>query len=201
MSRPSVGEAVAARLVRLAAGHEHLEAPVLRIALADGADGEPGIPSIVLDGEPRLLALDRRDEAHAVLADGSGSDARTAVLLEPPRPDPATGAVRREVVVDGWRFELEVEPARRAELRERASRAGGGAAGGGPTEVRAVIPGRVLQVAVAVGDAVEAGSVMLVVEAMKMQNEVRAPRDGTVTRLAAGAGRTVEVGDLLVVVE
>lgn len=105
-----------------------------------------------------------------------------------------------EVVVDGWRFELLVEDESRADLRERASRdrTAAGAAGG-PLEIRAIIPGRVVAVAVAPGDTVEAGQTLLAVEAMKMQNELRAPRAGTVTRVPAAAGATVEVGDVLVV--
>ena len=106
-----------------------------------------------------------------------------------------------EVVVDGWRFELEVEPAARAKLRERASRDRGTAAGAGPLEIRAIIPGRVVSVVVASGEAVTAGQPLLVLEAMKMQNELRAPRDGTVGRVAATPGTTVELGDTLLVLE
>jgi biotin carboxyl carrier protein len=105
-----------------------------------------------------------------------------------------------EVVIDGWRFELLVEDESRAALRERASRDRTAAgATGGPLEIRAIIPGRVMAVAVAPGDTVEAGQTLLAVEAMKMQNELRAPRAGTVTRVPAAAGATVEVGDVLVV--
>ncbi len=49
------------------------------------------------------------------------------------------------------------------------------------------------------GDSVAAGQALLVVEAMKMQNELRAPRAGTVQRVATSAGATVEIGELLVV--
>jgi pyruvate carboxylase len=59
----------------------------------------------------------------------------------------------------------------------------------------------VVSVAVAPGDAVGAGQQLLVVEAMKMQNELRAPRAGTVERVAVGERSTIEVGDLLVVIE
>jgi biotin carboxyl carrier protein len=111
------------------------------------------------------------------------------------------GATETEVVVDGWRFEVGVEPAARAALRERASRSARGESRSGPTEVRAVIPGQVVTVAVAVGDTIEAGQALLVVEAMKMQNEVRAPRGGIVRRLAIGPSSTVDVGDPLVVIE
>ena len=114
----------------------------------------------------------------------------------------AAGRVPIEVVVDGWRFVLLVEDEARAALRERASRdlgAQGGA--GGPLEVRAIIPGRVVSVAVVPGDRVEPGQTLLAVEAMKMQNELRAPRAGTVSRVPATAGSTVELGDVLVVLD
>lgn len=105
-----------------------------------------------------------------------------------------------EVVIDGWRFDLMVEDAERAALRERATRKRRSVgAGVGPVEIRAIIPGRVAAVHVVPGDTVTAGEPVLVVEAMKMQNELRAPRDGTVARVAIGVGQTIEIGDLLVV--
>jgi biotin carboxyl carrier protein len=109
------------------------------------------------------------------------------------------GPTRLEVVVDGWRFEVEVEDAAHAALRRRATREPDAAETSGPAEIRAIIPGRVAAVRVTAGDAVEAGRTLLVVEAMKMQNELRAPRAGTVERVAVGEGETIENGDLLVV--
>ena len=110
------------------------------------------------------------------------------------------GRTRVEVVVDGWRFEFTVEDDARATLRERASRErASGDASGGPLEIRAIIPGRVVAVSVVVGDVVEAGQKLLTVEAMKMQNELQAPRAGTVTRLPASVGDTVDLGDVMVV--
>jgi biotin carboxyl carrier protein len=105
-----------------------------------------------------------------------------------------------EVVVEGWRFELEVEPARRAEIRARAARDRGTTVGGGSLEVRAMIPGRVVSVAVAQGDVVSAGETILVIEAMKMQNELRSPHAGTIERLAVGPGDTIELAQVLAVV-
>ncbi|MGH9555202.1 MAG: biotin/lipoyl-containing protein [Terriglobales bacterium] len=75
------------------------------------------------------------------------------------------------------------------------------AARGGPKNVRAPMPGRILRVLAAVGDAVEAGAPLLVIEAMKMQNEIRSPKKGTVRKLLAEAGATVSAGDALAVVE
>jgi biotin carboxyl carrier protein len=58
----------------------------------------------------------------------------------------------------------------------------------------------VVAVSVVAGDRVEAGQEVLVVEAMKMQNELRAPREGLVDRVEVAVGDTIEVGDLLVVI-
>ena len=126
---------------------------------------------------------------------------------EPQRVDPSIvlpastrGRTAVEVVVDGWRFELEVEDAGLADLRDRATTSREAAIHHGPTEVRAIIPGRVVSVAVEAGDAVVAGQRLLAVEAMKMENELRSPRDGTVDRIATAVGQTVELGDPLVVI-
>jgi len=146
----------------------------------------------------RALVRDRLtgEVAGEVGPDGTPSpddaSARGVVVL----PD---GPGRVEVVVDGWRFEFEVEDATLAALRARATNAAGAQARHGPTEVRAIIPGRVLTVAVTPGDVVTAGQQLLTVEAMKMQNELRSPRDGTVERVTVGPGSTVEPGDVLVV--
>ena len=63
-----------------------------------------------------------------------------------------------------------------------------------------MIPGRVLDVAVRAGEVVEAGQRVLVIEAMKMQNELRAPRGGVVTEVRVAAGQTVELGDLMLTI-
>ena len=63
------------------------------------------------------------------------------------------------------------------------------------------MPGRVVEVRVQPGDRVEAGQPMIVLEAMKMQNEIQAERAGTVSRVFVTAGEAVEGGDPLVEVE
>ena len=65
----------------------------------------------------------------------------------------------------------------------------------------APMPGKVVRVLVAVGDQVEAGAGIVVVEAMKMQNEMKTPKAGKVTTLSAELGATVNAGDVLAVVE
>jgi biotin carboxyl carrier protein len=128
----------------------------------------------------------------------SPPDMRPLVLSGTTAPT-TRGRTAVEVVVAGWRFEFDVEDAELHALRERATSAREAGAHHGPTDVRAIIPGRVVSVAVAVGEDVEAGQRLLSVEAMKMENELRAPRAGTVERVAVGPGQTVELGDTLIV--
>ena len=67
-------------------------------------------------------------------------------------------------------------------------------------EVHALMPGRVVEVGVAEGQTVAAGAILLVLEAMKMQNEIRASRGGLVARIAVSAGQAVDRGALLVAI-
>ena len=72
---------------------------------------------------------------------------------------------------------------------------------GGPTEVRAVMPGKIVALLAAEGDAVEAGQGLLVVEAMKMENEITAPRAGRVAAIKVKQGEPVESGAPLLILE
>ena len=154
-------------------------------------------PTVVAPDDPGEVYVEPFGDGRVVVHGADGTDrwaypdARAAL--------PA-GLTMVEVVVDGWWFVLEVEDDARASLRERATRAPDKAAATGPLEVRASIPGRVIAVAIAAGDEVEEGTTLLVVEAMKMQNELRSPRPGRVERIAVGAGDTIELGDLLAVI-
>jgi biotin carboxyl carrier protein len=148
--------------------------------------------------EPRVVDLDRLDPDQGLPGWRPGFFSRPGLFVGPVHPTLA-GPLAVEVVVDGWRFELEVEDAVRADLRRRATREPDSAAASGPTEIRAIIPGRIAAVHVVAGDVVEAGQSLLVVEAMKMQNELRTSRSGTVERVAVGEGETIDNGDLLVV--
>ena len=66
--------------------------------------------------------------------------------------------------------------------------------------VTAPMPGNILKVNVNVGDAVKEGQVLVVLEAMKMENEIMAPKDGTVTQVVVSKGSTVDTGAPLVVI-
>ena len=77
----------------------------------------------------------------------------------------------------------------------------GRAQAAGPATVRAPIPGRVARVMVKPGESVVAGKGLVVLEAMKMENEIRAPRDGVVKELGCSEGAAVETGQALVTIE
>ena len=77
-----------------------------------------------------------------------------------------------------------------------ASAPAAGAAGGGT--VTAPMQGRILDVNVKEGDSIKSGQVLLIIEAMKMENEVIAPKDGTVQKVSVNKGDTVVTGDPLV---
>jgi biotin carboxyl carrier protein len=174
--------------------------PLGGVAMASDQSAERPEPTLTLDGAPLEASLVALDPERARLVPSPGEPGHHVLLLDPDPSGAAPGTLRREVVIDGWRFDVEVEPAARAALRERARRGRDEAGRSGPTEVRAIIPGVVVSVSVVAGDEVAAGQQLLVVEAMKMQNELRAPRDGSIERVATSAGATIEVGDLLLVI-
>jgi biotin carboxyl carrier protein len=177
-----------ARVVRVTLGPEHESAPTMIVG-PDRAtiDGE-AIPAHL-----RWIAADR------ARLEPEGVDVQ--FLTPPTAGAQPPGVVRREVLLEGWRIVVEIEPAARAELRERAGRGDRAGVRGVASELHAMIPGRVLSIAVTVGDAVEAGQAVMIIEAMKMQNELRVPRAGMVSRIVVAPGETVEVGDLLIALE
>ena len=101
----------------------------------------------------------------------------------------------RVVDVGGESFTITVEEQTRYVLRTR-----GRSAGTGGQTLTAPLPGRVTHVAVRAGDVVEAGATLVVIEAMKMENEVKAAAPGTIAEIRVQAGQAVNAGDVLVVV-
>ena len=100
------------------------------------------------------------------------------------------------VHVEGEAYAIRVEEETRYIIRTR-----GGAAGGGGQVLKAPMPGRVVLVEVAVGQAVRPGDGLVILEAMKMENEFKASVSGTVKDIRVEAGQTVNPGDVLVVIE
>ena len=85
--------------------------------------------------------------------------------------------------------------------RTRRGPADGGTHAGGEQAIVAPMPGRVVRLLVSRGDEVAARQAVVVVEAMKMENELRSPRPGRVKEVAVTAGASVEAGRVLVVIE
>lgn len=99
------------------------------------------------------------------------------------------------VNVAGREFTAEIRDPRR--LKHGRS---GAAEAQGQQHVLAPMPGKVVRVLAVVGDTVEANRGLVVIEAMKMQNEVRAPKSGVVERMLATEGQAVNAGDVLAVI-
>ncbi len=133
----------------------------------------------------------------ADLAAIEGTDVRTLLL------DGASHrmVVRKEgsglwyVLVGGRRYRTEVVDERTRAIREMT---GAGAGPAGPSPIRAPMPGLVVKIEVAEGDAIEEGQGVAIVEAMKMENELRASSPGLVTRVLVEEGEAVEKDQILV---
>jgi biotin carboxyl carrier protein len=100
-----------------------------------------------------------------------------------------------QVVVGGLAHRLRLLDERALRRRERA------AGGDGAREVRAAMPGKVVAVLIEAGAAIERGQGLLVLEAMKMENEIGAPRAGKVAEVCVKPGQAVEAGELLIRIE
>jgi biotin carboxyl carrier protein len=146
-------------------------APACRFQLGDAPPRDANVKS----PEPGV---------YSVLLDGCSYDA----FVE----DTPAGLV---VTIEGHRFELEVRDPRRWSRKS----AGGGA--GAVQSIVSPMPGKVVRVLAAPGDEVVAGQGIVVVEAMKMQNELKSNRTGRVLSVAAKEGATVNAGELLATIE
>ena len=139
-----------------------------------------------LDGrEIQLDAISPRRDVLSILIDGKAYEVK-----------------RERTATD---LHLWVGPARyQAELRDPRSLRGRKGAGGddkGPKKLIAPMPGKVVRLLVAEKTQVEAGQGILVVEAMKMQNEIKSPKAGIVQKIVATEGGAVNAGDVLAIVE
>ena len=99
------------------------------------------------------------------------------------------------VTVNGTAYDVEVNEVKAA-APAAAPKAAPAAA---PETVKAPMPGKILSVAVSAGQAVKKGETLLILEAMKMQNEIAAPHDAVVSEVRVSANQTVSTGDDMVV--
>jgi len=110
---------------------------------------------------------------------------------------PAKNAGSPQIVSSG-NSDVEVTLIDRKRLRGSGADAG---SADGLAEIKTMMPGKVVRLIASVGDAVEKGDAVLVVEAMKMQNDLKAPKAGVVKEIKVSEGTTVAAGDVLAIVE
>jgi biotin carboxyl carrier protein len=181
-------------------------------------DGQPHLVNAVRVGEFGLSLMVTATFLAEAGQGGSGSDPfsghittepQVPVPFSPRAADTRTTVIAREVQVTptGRAGEMLVSVGGRVIAAtangRRTGRAAADAAGGshGEQVVRAPMPGRVVRVLVSAGDTVAARQGVVVVEAMKMENELRSPRAGRVKEVPVAAGAAVEAGRVLVVIE
>ncbi|HEX2484094.1 MAG TPA: biotin/lipoyl-containing protein, partial [Myxococcota bacterium] len=99
------------------------------------------------------------------------------------------GGPKFDVLVRGRLFHLEASDERSRMLSQATA-----AAATGPEQVTSDMPGKIVKIEVAIGEAVTAGQPVVIVEAMKMENPIGSPIDGVVTEIAVQEGATVESG-------
>ncbi len=161
---------------------------------------------VIVEGKPHQLELEKVDAGWRCRLD----DKEVHVDAVLPRRDVLS------LLIDGHAFEIKREQTVTdlhmwvgstrfaVELRDPRSlraRKGGAQDDKGPRKIVAPMPGRVVRLLVAEQAEVEAGQGIVVVEAMKMQNEIKSPKKGIVKRIAAAAGAAVNAGDVLAIVE
>ena len=165
---------------------------------------------VTIDGQAGELRFERDGEEYRFcyrLADGKNVDKQASIIEVEP------GIY--SILVDGRSHEAKVVPGpqgfyvdlngerRVVDIRDprNVSRTGAAAHGDGRQNVSAPMPGKVVRVLVNEGDEVGAGAGLVVVEAMKMQNEMKAPKAGRILFVKAKQGDTVAAGEVLVAIE
>jgi biotin carboxyl carrier protein len=149
---------------------------------------------VSIEGRPAAALVEGHGPLRAVTLDGQTVETATWPLAT--TGDAARGDSTWDVVAGGRLHAVRlVDPLRAGSQGQDAEHPGG------PTEVRAVMPGKVVALLAAEGDSIEAGQGLVVVEAMKMENEITAPRAGRLAAIKVKQGEAVESGALLLVLE
>jgi biotin carboxyl carrier protein len=139
----------------------------------------------VLDGRPvEADVIEVSPSVYSVLINGQSFEARVESA--------ATGL---RVIVGGREYAATIR-----DPRQWRRHRGAAVEAEGRQQAIAPMPGKVVRALVKAGDTVEAGQGLVVIEAMKMQNEVRSPKRGTVERLLVSEGQTINAGDVLAIV-
>ena len=156
-----------------------------------------GVLHVELDG--RLHVVDARrvsDSVVSMLVQPEGGRAPTRSVDAAFAAQAAAGDF--DVHLDGKTIPVQIRP---AGSFGRQKKEGAGPAGSGPQRVLAPMPGKVVRVLVKAGDQVTARQGLVVVEAMKMENELRAARDGRVRDVSVAEGQSVDAGAVLLIVD
>lgn len=151
--------------------------------------------------EPDGMSYEAEQPVRAELSDIEGSPVRMVKLgthVYRVVAEKRQGKGRYTLWVDGYRFEAEALDERTRSIRDLSAASAGPS---GPAPIIAPMPGLIVRVNVSVGDRVEAGQGLVVMEAMKMENELRATAAGTVKSVEVAPGTAVEKGALLVGLE
>ena len=152
----------------------------------------------VVDLESDGARYEDGQPGHAELSDIEGSPVRMVKIgthVYRVVVQKGQGRGRYTLWVDGYRFETEALDERTRAIRDLSAASTGPA---GPAPILAPMPGLIVRVSVKAGDHVEAGQGLVVMEAMKMENELRTTAAGVVRSVEVSAGMTVEKGALLV---
>jgi len=157
---------------------------------------------VTVDGQRRVADVTVINGLWSVILDAGPSDRGVRRSYEVAVAEQPPGSGRLTVHVDGRLVSASVGSTRTTGAqRGHEMGAGIGATGAGPQPVIAPMPGKVVKVLVRPGDVVAARQGVVVVEAMKMENELRAPRAGTVARIDVSEGSSVEAGAILALIE
>lgn len=151
-----------------------------------------GLFHVTIDGHTHVVDAVRVDGATLSLLLHDGGAARSVAAAVAPAGTPGGFEVYVRGRAVPVRLANGIVPGRRREV---------GAAGSGPQRVVAPMPGKVVRVLVAPGETVQPRQGLVVVEAMKMENELRAARAGRVREVAVVQGQAVDAGAVLVVVD
>jgi len=169
--------------------------------------------SIELGGNEREITVEKLDGARVRITHGGRERVYEAVRVAGSARAstwsllPEGGGRQALVDVDGNAPDLTVTvdnksvPLKLQSARAKVAGRAAAAPKSGPSAVQSPMPGKVVKVLVAVGDEVKAGQGVVVVEAMKMENELKSPKDGKVKAVSAKEGQAVEAGQSLVTLE
>ncbi len=151
----------------------------------------PGESTVMFDGVPVAIEVKtlRAGVLSLIVSESACAGRAWRVVLDDDANDPA-------IHIGGERIPYRVDDPR--SLKSRRARAVGA---DGPKPIKASMPGRVVRVLAQQGEDVGAHQGIVVIEAMKMQNEMKSPKAGRVTELRVSAGDTVSAGDVLAVIE